>query len=1422
MIHVAQVTRSPSILIQLDSATRARRSNMSAATFTLPQFPQFDPDTDQASISQRWTKWIKRFENLLTASNITTAERKRALLLHYAGERVYDIFETLTETGNDYDTAKANLTEHFTPRKNVELEVLNFRRATQNAGETIDQYHTRLQTLAAYCEFHDKDTEIKHQIVQSCTSNKLRVRSLELPTADSTLEKILDLARRMETATRDARIMEGGPTHADPQKAEVHEVSGQAHGARGKRKKRRHPRSNQGGNQASNQASKQHDGARPKQQQPQRQQPKISNNKCRNCGGEYPHPGGATSCPANGKSCYGCGKIGHYGSVCRAGQNRSSGQPTNGNRGQQQNRDGTQSGRGHRQQVRYVQDTPTHVIQDSDDDFSYGIHDVTKHVCYVTKHDKPEAVVFVDGVRFKMMIDTGSNIDTISHRQYNELFKEQHPVLDMYESHAFPYASKKALPVIGTFQAEIASKHAKLQTTLHVVQQAKQSLISYQTSVALKLVTITNTIDDEHVPSSVDSITQEYADRFVGIGKFTDYQIKLHIDPEVKPVAQPPRKQPFHTRKKVDKELNHLLEQDIIEPATGPTPWVSAIVTPPKPKNPEEIRICVDMRIPNKAIVRERHPTPTVDDMVYRLNGATVFSKLDLKLGYHQLELDEDSRSITTFSTYRGLYRYKRLSFGINSAAEVFQHTISQALQGIQGVDNMSDDIIVYGTNQAEHDKALKATMERLREKDLTLNGPKCEFNKKQIEFYGYILSAKGLSPDPKKVNAIKQATPPKTDTEVRSFLGMANYCAKFIPDFATVTKPLRDLTRKDTDWQWGSDQQKAFDEVKNRLSEKATAAYFDPTKETELTVDASPVGLGAVLAQQEPGQPETRVVIAYASRSLTDVEQRYSQTEKEALGLVWGCEHFNTYLLGAPFTTVVTDHRPLETIFNNPKSKPPARIERWALRLQPYAFTVKYKPGANNPADFFSRHPVNTFKLTRHQKQAEDYICSVTADGVPKAMKLQEIQSATLQDDTLQHVIDALRGRYWPKEPPVGADRETYIALRRDEDELTTTPKRDTLLRGTRIVIPKAMQRQAVDLAHQGHQGVVKTKQLLREKVWFPGIDRLAEQLVKECVPCQAAIDTSKPVPLQPSVLPAAPWTELSMDFCGPLPNGMYLMVLIDDYSKFPEVEIINTTTAKAVIPKLDRILSSFGIPRIIRTDNGPPFQGQEFADYAEKMGFKHRKITPLHPKANGEAERFMQPMMKAVRCAKAEDESWKQALYTYLRNYRATPHCTLKKSPAELLLGRQIQTQLPSMPGEVTDPALAATDAAAKARMKAAYDREAREQSVNIGDKVLLKRKKRDKLDMPYETEPYRVTKIKGTMVTAENKLHSITRNIALFKTLLPNAECHSKKKQPMQQNPRKIQKPDAETAARQRHNPRRTIRCPRWFDDYCASCQ
>ena len=482
------------------------------------------------------------------------------------------------------------------------------------------------------------------------------------------------------------------------------------------------------------------------------------------------------------------------------------------------------------------------------------------------------------------------------------------------------------------------------------------------------------------------------------------------------------------------------------------------------------------------------------------------------------------------------------MNFGTNSASELFQHIISKQINDIPGTLNISDDVIVFGKTREAHDTALEAIFRRFSDKGLTVNKEKCEFHKSSITFFGFVFSAEGISPDPKKVQAIHEAQPPCSATGVRSFLGMVMYCAKFIPKFSDVTQPLRRLTEKNVQFKWTEKEAKAFETVKQLLTSSTVMAYFDKNKETEVITDASPWGLSAILSQHTPGKGDRRIV-AYVSRSLSPVEQRYSQTEREALAIVWAVERLHIYLYGEHFT-VYTDCKPVQLILSNRKSKPPARIERWNLRLQEYDFSIVHTKGTDNPSDFMSRHPSMDRDAT--EKQAEEYVHFISTHAVPKAMSLQEIQRSTKADPTLQKLAEFIHSDNWDSlsKPPAsefeeGVNVAELKSFKKIKEEITTNEDDSVLLRGTRIIVPFQLRRQAISLAHEGHQGLVKTKQLLREKIWFPGIDEQVTVMIKNCLACQANTPANRPDPLKMSPLPPEPWHTIHIDFCGPFPTG-------------------------------------------------------------------------------------------------------------------------------------------------------------------------------------------------------------------------------------------------------------------------------------------
>ena len=329
------------------------------------------------------------------------------------------------------------------------------------------------------------------------------------------------------------------------------------------------------------------------------------------------------------------------------------------------------------------------------------------------------------------------------------------------------------------------------------------------------------------------------------------------------------------------------------------------------------LRICIDPRPLNKALKRETYHLPVLDDLMPDLARAKVCSSVDLTAGYWHCVLDEESSLLTTFATPFGRYRWKRLSFGLSVSSEIFQKRVNQALEGLNGILNITDDILIYGVGdtdkeaQQDHDRNLEALLQRCRERGIALNQNKLKLRITEVPFMGHIFSNQGLKIDPEKTKAVLEMLKPED--------GFVNYLAKFLPSLANHMEPISRLTRQDTEFTWTEEQDNALREIKRLVSTAPVLSYYDPKIELEIQCHASKKGLGAALLQN--GKP-----IAYASRTLTDTEQRYAQIEKEMLAIVFSLEKFNQYTYGR-HVKIQSDHKPLESILKKSLACAPRRL---------------------------------------------------------------------------------------------------------------------------------------------------------------------------------------------------------------------------------------------------------------------------------------------------------------------------------------------------------------------------------------------------------------------------------------------------------------------------------------------------------------
>ena len=414
-------------------------------------------------------------------------------------------------------------------------------------------------------------------------------------------------------------------------------------------------------------------------------------------------------------------------------------------------------------------------------------------------------------------------------------------------------------------------------------------------------------------------------------------------------------------RAEVKDEISKMLEQDIIQPSISP--WSSPIWVVPKKldaSGKKKWRLVIDYRNLNMRTIDEKYPLPNITDILDKLGKANYFTTLDLASGFHQILVDPEDIEKTAFSTEGGHYEFKRMPFGLKNAPATFQRVMDNVLRGLQNeiCSVYLDDIIIFSTSLDEHLVRIKSVFDRLRESNFKIQLDKSEFFKKSVQYLGHIITQEGVKPNPDKISIIKNFPIPRTQKDIKSFLGLLGYYRKFIRDFAKLTKPMTMCLKKGASIKHDEEFIKSFNTAKEILTNDPILQFPDFSKEFVLTTDASNVAIGAVLSQ---GTIPHDKPVAYASRTLNDTETKYSTVEKELLAIVWACKHFRPYLYGRKFT-IYTDHRPLIWLFN--LREPNSKLVRWRLKLEEYDYKIVYKKGKfNTNADCLSRVVVNAIE---------------------------------------------------------------------------------------------------------------------------------------------------------------------------------------------------------------------------------------------------------------------------------------------------------------------------------------------------------------------------------------------------------------------------------------------------------------------------
>ena len=452
---------------------------------------------------------------------------------------------------------------------------------------------------------------------------------------------------------------------------------------------------------------------------------------------------------------------------------------------------------------------------------------------------------------------------------------------------------------------------------------------------------------------------------------------------------------------------------------------------------------------------------------------------------------------------------------------------------------------------------------------------------------------------------------------------------------------------------------------------------------------------------------------IAYGSRTLTKAEKNYAQIDKEAAAIIFGIKKFHPYIYGRKFT-LITDHKPLTTIFS-PKSSLPAlaaaRLQRWAIILSAYQYEVEFRATDKHAnADCLSRLPL---QITTEEDAITKDASLFNLQQIERLpVKADKIAQLTANDPVLSKVITFVQ-QGWPTQVQ---DEFKPYHIRRNE----LTVEANCLLWGRKVIIPEKLQDKVLEELHTAHPGVVRMKSIARIHVWWPGIDKKIEEVVKSCLPCQSIRNKPPLTSLHLWNWPSQPWRRLHLDFLGPFLGATFLIV-VDAYSKWLEVIPMSSTTAERTITELRKLFATHGLPTQVVTDNGAQFTSQEFGEFLKLNGIQHYKSAPYHPATNGEAERYVQTFKQAMRAAKGDSGTLSTKLMRFLLSYRTTPNATTGVSPAELLFGRTLRTRLnllrPDISTKVQDK---------QASQKQYHDKKSRDRHFQVGQSVLVENNK------------------------------------------------------------------------------------------------
>ncbi|KAL0881999.1 hypothetical protein ABMA27_001748 [Loxostege sticticalis] len=612
--------------------------------------------------------------------------------------------------------------------------------------------------------------------------------------------------------------------------------------------------------------------------------------------------------------------------------------------------------------------------------------------------------VEIENKKVSMEFDTGAALSSMSLTKFKQLGIDKK--IFNTEVKMRTYTGEIIKPV-GVVYVKCSYRNQLFYSKLYLIKKEVDAIFgrSWMKDLKLELADI-RCIHAETNPK-LDELLEQYSTNVFSndLGKIPNYQGHLNLHPNTQPIFIKPRRVPYALKSKVDEEIERLCTQGVITKIDH-SEWGTPIVPVVKPNG--SIRLCADYKVTlNKVIEDEQYPIPIIEDIFSEMNGGELFCTLDISQAYLHMVMDEESALLQTLSTHKGTFKVNRFMFGVKVAPNLWQKFMDRTLQGIDGVKCFFDDIIIQGSCEKELLQHLKEVLDRLKENNLRVNKDKCHFFHKSIKYLGHTIDKHGLHKCQEKVNAIANTERPTNINELRTFLGMANFYNKFIPNLASITSPLNELLKSGVNFNWTMKCEKSFQKIKSEILSDSVLAHFDPQKPLVIATDASPTGLGAVLSHRL--QDGSERPIAFASRTLSKSEKNYSQIDKEATAIYWGLKKFFHYCYGRKFI-LVTDHKPLTAIFHPHKTLPTMstmRLFHYAHFLSGFDYTIEYRSSENNSnADYLSRFPV---EKTRENKIDRNTIFQTHLINTLN-IRPELIRQETQKDTELQSLLQSLQ----------------------------------------------------------------------------------------------------------------------------------------------------------------------------------------------------------------------------------------------------------------------------------------------------------------------------------------------------------------------------------------------------------------------------